>query len=439
MKDKFLQYFRNYGFNSIIIINSLKIFIVFIIITAIPMAVAYSFFLASVEDKILNDNRVETQKLAMAFETYFRDAEYLASEMLSDDIITEFLSMRDSSSNDKAFEERLTEILATYSKGRSDMTPIYIYNASKDVISTADGIVPAKKLNPVWLADYDEGFEICDYKIVSQRTNQGFVRSFSFIKKSQILNGAVVINIDATKIKKKMQSLISASSDAYVFMRNSVVYQNVKEIPEAVMEFSRESYDYKKEKGLFQSAINSSYYDFKYIVTTDTQEFSEQFKSIYFLFACIVLVFLLIAIVLSMLLSMNNLGYVMGFIDLLETRKNSKKLKDNEIKYVTEKILYIIDENDKLKSEIEKRMVMFDEMKRKALQAQISPHFLNNSLSAVNYTLITECGYGTVTADMLSKLSRIVEYSYITDNMLVELSSEIEYINDYIGFLKLRY
>ncbi len=438
MKEKLLNYLKNYGFNSIIVLNSLKIFIIFIIITAIPIGVAYWGYINTVTNDTINTNRVETQKVATVFETFFRDMEYLAADMISDDVISEFLSMRENSYISDEFEGKLVDRLNTYTKGRTGMTPIYIYNEPKNLICTIDGIKPANKLNLIWTDNYEKGF-IKDYKIVLQKNNYNTVRSFAFLKKAPNLNGAVVVNIDALKIKKKIQSFVSNKFFVYVFMGEETVYKNTSDVPAVVNSFAREPDGYLKEAGMFQNSVSSSYYDFKYIVASDAKAFLEQTKNIYLAFFWILLAFLIIAIGLSLLLSMNSLGYVMGFIDLLETRKKPKALKDNEIKYVTDKILYIIDDNEKLKAEIEKRMVLFDEMKRKALQAQISPHFLNNSLNVVNYKLITECGYDTVTSLMLSKLSRIVEYSYITDNMFVCLESEIDFVNDYIDFLKLRY
>ena len=141
----------------------------------------------------------------------------------------------------------------------------------------------------------------------------------------------------------------------------------------------------------------------------------------------------------SAFLSLNGMNYILGFIDLLDEGKRPKKISKNEIKYITDKIIQVLDDNNELKTEIENREVQYDKLKRKILQSQIKPHFINNSLNAIIYSLITECGYDTKTASMISKLSEIISYNTIDNDIFIPLWKEIDYIKKYVEFLQYRY
>lgn len=115
MKKKIYQYFGSYGFNSIILRNALKIFIIFVIITMIPTTIAYIYAINSVEKEVIGLNREEAQRTAGAIENIFRDSEYLAAAINADSKVELFMSMGKESAISKEFERELVLTLNAYS------------------------------------------------------------------------------------------------------------------------------------------------------------------------------------------------------------------------------------------------------------------------------------------------------------------------------------
>lgn len=71
-----------------------------------------------------------------------------------------------------------------------------------------------------------------------------------------------------------------------------------------------------------------------------------------------------------------------------------------------------------------------------ALKLQISPHFLFNTLNNVRYLARQQ---STLTADAIQRLSDMLRYMiYQADSGPVPLSTEIDYLNDYIALQQLR-
>lgn len=66
----------------------------------------------------------------------------------------------------------------------------------------------------------------------------------------------------------------------------------------------------------------------------------------------------------------------------------------------------------------------------KALEAQINPHFLYNTLDAINWLAIDRSEYGI--SRMCTSLAAILRYSIQNSNEIVELDSELEYLKKYV-------
>ena len=98
-----------------------------------------------------------------------------------------------------------------------------------------------------------------------------------------------------------------------------------------------------------------------------------------------------------------------------------------------------MDDNEKLKNEVTSRNAQYEQWKTKALQTQITPHFLNNTLAVINYEVISNFSDSEKISGMISRLSRILSYTMITDKIFVTLGEELNFLRNYAGLLQLRY
>ncbi|WP_256760049.1 sensor histidine kinase [Cohnella sp. WQ 127256] len=73
----------------------------------------------------------------------------------------------------------------------------------------------------------------------------------------------------------------------------------------------------------------------------------------------------------------------------------------------------------------------------RALQAQINPHFMNNTLQTIG-TLALEHGMKQIYS-LISALARMMRYSMYNTDKPVKLRTELEHVNDYIQLQKERY
>ena len=435
MKNRFFNYVKEYGANSVVFRNFSKILLTFLLATAIPVSAAYILFVNSVKKDSITNGRLETQKASIIAENSFRDMEYLAANILSDSNTKLFFSDKGTSLYD-TYAKSMTDSLLLYSKVNLNLKAVYVYHAYTHKLYNFEGEVDdAKKSELNWSAACES--MVSDYKIELQRSKSGKVISYVFLKRDAASGGIVIAETDVNTVTKTLKDISDIETDVYIMCGDEVIYQTSAEVPKEL--FTLENEEEYVSGNTFYSLRISQYYDLKYAVAINMSGYSAQLNNAYHMLIILILSLFLFTLIIAVILSKDNVSYIIWLTELLDKNKKPVNLKDNEIKYITERVIGIISDNEKLKKEVESRMSQYDSISIKALSAQISPHFLNNSLNAVNYQLKKECGYGSQASSMLCKLSKLIGYSYITDEILVDMQSEFDFIADYIEFLKIRY
>ena len=73
----------------------------------------------------------------------------------------------------------------------------------------------------------------------------------------------------------------------------------------------------------------------------------------------------------------------------------------------------------------------------KSLEAQINPHFLYNTLDAINWVALDNEEY--TISKMLTSLAAILRYSIHKSNEIVEIQDELEYLKRYVYLQQQRF
>ncbi|WP_246608733.1 sensor histidine kinase [Paenibacillus agaridevorans] len=109
----------------------------------------------------------------------------------------------------------------------------------------------------------------------------------------------------------------------------------------------------------------------------------------------------------------------------------------NEIASLIETYNKMVKEIRGLLTRVKDEYKQKEEMRFRALQAQINPHFILNTLNNIKWMAYIR-GNGDV-GDMLSNLGGILEGSIGRGGSLIPLREEIDYIENYVGLMKMKY
>lgn len=111
----------------------------------------------------------------------------------------------------------------------------------------------------------------------------------------------------------------------------------------------------------------------------------------------------------------------------------------DEIEAIQRSILSAIKENDDLNAQIQERIISLHNAQICALQTQINPHFLFNTLEAIaNAAALLMNGDNQIT-EMIYTLGKLMRISLSNENYLVPLKKELEHVKLYVKLVEFRY
>jgi two-component system sensor histidine kinase YesM len=109
-----------------------------------------------------------------------------------------------------------------------------------------------------------------------------------------------------------------------------------------------------------------------------------------------------------------------------------------ETQKIIRQIINYVESNQMLSRELQQQMERQNKATFWALQTQINPHFLLNTLNIIRNMEIKTLGYDHEAPEMTLSLSRLLQYALDSTN-LVPLKTEFHYTNLYLNILNQRY
>ncbi|HEY8500342.1 MAG TPA: sensor histidine kinase [Clostridia bacterium] len=159
---------------------------------------------------------------------------------------------------------------------------------------------------------------------------------------------------------------------------------------------------------------------------------------------------IILSIITVLILSMFNLAIAMGFINPINRLVRGMKMvqKDNRIVYIdderNDEIGFLNQTFNEMSREINhlvtwvyREQITRKEAELKALQSQINPHFLFNTLESINW--MAQLNNVPEISKIVTDLSDLMEASIGRDDRLITVEEEFRYSDKYISLLKARF
>ena len=168
----------------------------------------------------------------------------------------------------------------------------------------------------------------------------------------------------------------------------------------------------------------------------------EAYTSAVLWFFCIGLVIsLLIAIVLSIMSSVATYEKMEQIIESLNYMNNSDSefsTAHDETSFILESISYMKEKNISLEKTLLEKIAELNSLQIAALQMQINPHYLFNTLNVLNLTVMDMNGVKNPASTIITKLSKILSYTINVAQLTATVQEEIDYCSEYIEIEKIR-
>lgn len=443
----FFTFWKKYKFRSLFFKNFVKILAVFFVSLVVMMFLIYKYSMIDIKSTAMKTNSDSVKMFSASVETTIRDAEYLAADILADEDISYFLALGKNARFTDEYKEALCKKLSTYMSGKMLIDSIYAYSSGSDVLCTEKKCGEISEFaDREWI---DELASFDDYKLVLRKPAGTSKKVFTLMKKSRTNNSVVAVNIEVYSMKKYLINKFSDKVSFYIVQSNEVLYSNLpdservsgaeKMILRMIKEGKDEKIVKKGSDAISISAERSQYYDLYYVSVFENESYITIVNSLFYRMIIIFFVLMIIFVAISVSLSVHNTLQIVNVLDLFENREAYNSLNESEISEIADKIISLMDDNEKLKNDVVSRNEQYEKWKMKALQTQITPHFLNNTLAVINYEVLEKYKDSENISGMISKLSKVLQYTMITEKIFVPLSEELDFIDNYADLLKLRY
>ena len=123
----------------------------------------------------------------------------------------------------------------------------------------------------------------------------------------------------------------------------------------------------------------------------------------------------------------------------LQKKKDHLEAFSDPYNYITYNIINLFIQQDYLKIQTSEQKYKLQALELSALQQQINPHFLHNTLNVIYWEAISLTKGPNTCSEMLTKLSAIMRYSLGNPDEVVTMNDELEYLKSYVYIQEKRY
>jgi Predicted signal transduction protein with a C-terminal ATPase domain len=403
-------------------------------------------------------------------DTMIRETDKQIIGLLSDQDVEWFMLFNKSTYNSQDIYEkvqRIYRLTGMITKTSDYINSIHIYSEKNDYALGTGGSGELKNYyDDSWYKSYEKekNKQIYWVNIRKPSDKSGKKDALNFISIYHTYNspgsrciGVVVFNIDLSKFGNLVNNVSQKNPDKIFILGNddtilysedkSLINTNAKEA--GILKNLQFDLDQKPvietvsgTKMVF-SIVASEYNSWKFISAIPLTQYELKLDYLKKFMLVAIILSILFAIMFSFMISLRLYRPFTEIMSALRREKNPvlPELKENidEFRYIINSIANTFEYNQKIEEELLHRMQLLENAQTIALQSQITPHFLYNTLDTANWMAIELTGGENNVSFILSSLADLLRLSLETEDRLIPIDLEIRHAQRYIDIQSIRY
>lgn len=376
----------------------------------------------------------EVNSLSLNFEYYTKASQY-----------TDYVDSNIHTSEKRMVEKEMLNFINTLTNSRMYIHSIYVYisNTEESFIVSNEGKVTSNQfLDNEWLLDAKELEDSKNMLMMKGRS----IKRYSFEAPTDVITayrklyiglkqvGTVALNIKKSYLDERLSKLsllsgqevsISAveGDEFYYFLYGDVT-------------------DYSSNERITVESKDRGYSYVSRVPMDQLYEFSYRISST---IGIIFIISIFVILIASYMRSKRNYDRILGIYRIIEAADASaplpelpSKVKD-EYGYIIQNMIRVFIESRYVKAQLNEKKSKYESMELLALQSQINPHFLFNTLETINWGIVKHLGITNHVSKMLGNLSDVLKYSLSNPNEKVTFKDELAYAKSYVAIQLERY
>ena len=270
-----------------------------------------------------------------------------------------------------------------------------------------------------------------------------------------LMDGFVIMNIDLQAYENILKQAVGDIGMTLLFVNSQdeliIAYQDTigvnAEILQNIMQKVGESkwVNINNENYLIQNLYDEKC-ELEIIALVPKTEVNKELSNIFPVYFLVFFINSIIVTLLAYITTKRNFQHLDEFIQIFSNAekgiyvlaKSSSPAKD-EYDIIMKNIVYLFLQKVKLDKQLEIKKEEERIAEITALQAQINPHFLFNTLQTIQLEVNQVEGKNGKIAATIEELSDILKYALGNSNQKVSLAREIQYLKKYVNIQKLRF
>jgi two-component system, sensor histidine kinase YesM len=459
-----IQCLQDYRFNSILV-KSFLLILILMVCAFMGIMLAVSRKMDSViTEQVGTMSITALEKTKDRIDTVMQEVVQISGQLSLDHDVQMFL-LPDSK---ELFNRNRTMVIKdkinVYSGVLNYIDSIYIFSTkNRYIVTSEDGMNISEFKDLTWYDNLMER-EYEPARMISRLKEDSYPYLISYIQPIRLTQmqflGGIIINIDVSKLDELVISSGDETRENFFIVdeRDNIIFStNQKYLMRKINKldfYSKINFNNHDgfqiindgEQDIIVTVSPSNNFKTKYLSTVPLsayKEYQNSFKSFYFiLLIAIIIVSICAAFVISLYCYMpvkNILNLLKNPVLYDESFHGKANLEKDETHEITLNIIRNLYSNKKMRDELEHYTNVINKAHVTALQAQISPHFLHNTLENIRWKAIAICKGDNEVSQIILNLSEILRISLDNEQQIITIEEEIRNARLYIEILQLRY
>ena len=341
---------------------------------------------------------------------------------------------------------------------------IYVYSNKGKYIVTNEGGGPISDFDDTtWLANLTER-EYEPARMISRMKGGSYPPLLTYLQPLRLTQmqflGGIIINVDMVKLQELIVTNSKAASESLTIVdkRSNIIFSsdmenlmskiNKVDFYNDINFTNEDGYQIIKKEGeeILVTVASSDLFDWKYISTVPLSAYADYSDSIRGFYTILFVVCLFLAIISAFVISLYSYAPVRNILDLLknpdiyaEDYSGKIGFRKDETSEISLNILRNLYSNQQMQEEMKRYTNVMSVAQLTALQAQISPHFLYNTLENIRWRAMEICQGDNEVSHIILNLSEMLRISLENEAPIISMAEEIKNTKLYIEILQLRY
>lgn len=448
-------YIKGYKFKSLLVKNFFYVFVLVTLPLLLVLSMNHNMLNRVVNDRVMTMNEGLLKSSAVVTDNIMVNVLETLDEVVQLESITEL--MRLEKINYETAIRTMEDVNARI-RANSVITSAYIYSDLSEMLINDDGATYIR-----YIADKGKWYDI--YKQIPIYTPYILVNHANSINVCQPIwgqggkqVGLFVADVELLRLRELLESRDVAQQGVFFIMDISgqLIYCN-----EQGRSVTGEDLNHKYENDIagvksgqtvlisgpekrVVSVAESVHKSWRYAYISEMPDYKAETDAVHDFWITSVIVGAVASILAAYIITYLTYRPVKKIINVIENpqlhwNEREATKESNEMLFITTNILSDRFSEKEIGEELEERVQSLRQAQFRALQFQIDPHFLYNTLETIKWNAVEEMGLGNKTSKMLTKVARLYRLGLENDDVIVSLKEELEFLKLYIEIVRIRF